>query len=210
MQYLRDVASRLFSSFAAFLAVLLFTGSLFAQSTGGVQGIVSDATGAVVPNASLTVTNMATGESHPAKSDSAGLYAVSGLAPGDYKVQVSAPGLQTTAVNNLVVSVGTNTTQNFALSVASTSTTVEIAANAPVIETSSVSVGTVVNQRTVQEIPLNGRHFVDLALLIPGTVTPPANGFLTAPLRGQGSFSFNSAGAPRRQREFHDQRHQLE
>ncbi len=57
-----------------------------------------------------------------------------------------------------------------------------------------MSVGTVVNQKTVQEIPLNGRHFVDLALLIPGSVTPPQNGFLTAPLRGQGSFAFNSAG----------------
>ena len=51
-----------------------------------------------------------------------------------------------------------------------------------------------INQRTVQEIPLNGRHFVDLGLLIPGSVTPPQNGFLTAPLRGQGSFAFNTAG----------------
>ncbi|HEX4749381.1 MAG TPA: TonB-dependent receptor, partial [Bryobacteraceae bacterium] len=109
-------------------------------------------------------------------------------------VRVESPGLQTTVANNLVVSVGTNTVQSFSLGVAGTSTTVEISANPPVVETSSTSMGTVINQRVVQEIPLNGRHFVDLALLIPGTVTPPANGFLTAPLRGQGAFSFNSAG----------------
>ncbi len=190
MKHLRTIAP-----LRALAYLLLFAAAVFAQSTGGIQGTVTDASGAVVPNATITVTNEATGETHPVKSDSAGLYALSGLAPGNYRIEVSAPGLQKTVVNNLVVSVGTNTTQNVTLNVASTSTTVEISANAPVIETSSVSVGDVVNQRTVQEIPLNGRHFVDLALLIPGSVTPPANGFLTAPLRGQGSFSFNSAGA---------------
>src|SRR5205823_2257799 len=71
---------------------------------------------------------------------------------------------------------------------------VSVTAEAPVIDTATVSVGTVINQRTVQEIPLNGRHFVDLGLLLPGSVTPPQNGFLTAPLRGQGSFAFNTAG----------------
>src|SRR5205823_14338495 len=71
---------------------------------------------------------------------------------------------------------------------------VSVTAEAPVIDTATVSVGTVINQRTVQEIPLNGRHFVDLGLLIPGSVTPPQNGFLTAPLRGQGSFAINTAG----------------
>ena len=69
-----------------------------------------------------------------------------------------------------------------------------VEATAPVIEATTMTVGQTINQRTVQEIPLNGRHFVDLALLIPGTVTPPQNGFLTAPLRGQGSFAFNTAG----------------
>ena len=67
-------------------------------------------------------------------------------------------------------------------------------AEAPAIESTTTSVGQVINQRTVQEIPLNGRHFVDLGLLIPGSVAPQQNGFLTAPLRGQGSFAFNTAG----------------
>src|SRR5262249_12402175 len=71
---------------------------------------------------------------------------------------------------------------------------ITVEASAPVVETTTVTVGQVINQRTVQDIPLNGRHFVDLALLSPGTVTPPQNGFLTAPLRGQGMFQFNTAG----------------
>src|SRR5260370_33513142 len=58
-----------------------------------------------------------------------------------------------------------------------------------------VGVGTAVNRYTVKQIPLNGRHFVDMGLLIAGSVTPPQVGNLTAPLRGQGSFSFNTAGS---------------
>src|SRR5581483_7091733 len=182
------------SKLRLFAAVLLFSGICFAQSTGSIQGTVTDVTGAVLPNATVTVTNSGTGESHSLTTDTAGLYSLPGLAPGNYRIEVKSQGMQTMAANNLVVAVGTATTQNFSMQVAATSSTVEIQASAPVIENTSVSVGTVINQRTVQEIPLNGRHFVDLALLIPGSVTPPANGFLTAPLRGQGSFAFNSAG----------------
>ena len=182
-------------NFKKLIIFCFFAGLALAQSTGSIEGTVTDATGAVLPNASVTVRQQSTGETHVLKTDSAGLYSLPGLAPGTYKVEVQAPGMQSVVANDLVIAVGTATTQNFNLSVGATSTTVEIQAAPPVVESSSVSVGTVIDQRTVQEIPLNGRHFVDLALLIPGSVTPPANGFLTAPLRGQGSFAFNSAGA---------------
>src|SRR5580704_10777474 len=71
---------------------------------------------------------------------------------------------------------------------------VEINADAAVVETSTTGLGQIINDKTVQEIPLNGRHFTDLSLLTVGTVTPPQNGFLSAPLRGQGSFGINTAG----------------
>src|SRR5216110_3422334 len=67
-------------------------------------------------------------------------------------------------------------------------------ADAALVDTATTSMSQVINDKTVQEIPLNGRHFTDLSLLTPGSVTPPANGFLTAPLRGQGSFGINTAG----------------
>ena len=94
----------------------------------------------------------------------------------------------------MTLEVAKTVVQNFQMDVGAISEQVLVSSDVPVIETSTTSVGTVINQRTVQEIPLNGRHFVDLGLLIPGSVTPPQNGFLTAPLRGQGSFAINTAG----------------
>src|SRR5271165_657369 len=169
--------------------------SAFAQSTAAITGTVTDATGAVVPNASIMVRNQATGEERTTQSDAAGQYLVPSLAIGTYRVEVKSQGMQTVVATNLTVDVGTTVRQDFALKVASTTETIEITAAAPVVESTSVSVGDVVNQQTVQNIPLNGRHFVDMALLIPGSVVAPVNGFLTAPLRGQGSFAFKLAGA---------------
>ncbi len=185
----------MFSLSCKWLTVLLIVpGIIWAQSTGTIEGTVTDATGAVIANASIVISNPATGESHTVASNSAGLYSLASLQPGGYRVEVKAPGLQSQVANALTLAVGSRATQNFTLTPASSNQVVEVSSLAPLVEASSVSVGTVVNQATVQEIPLNGRHFVDLALLIPGSVTPPQNGFLTAPLRGQGSFAFNSAG----------------
>jgi hypothetical protein len=172
----------------------LSTPSASAQSTGGITGTVTDPTGSVIPNASISVKNEATGEERTTATDTAGIYAVPSLPVGKYRVEVKSSGMQTMAVTGLDVSAGTTTRQDLQMKVSSTTQTIEVAAAPPIIDTSSTTIGDVINQQTVQEIPLNGRHFVDLALLVPGTVTPPANGFLTAPLRGQGSFAFNSAG----------------
>jgi len=173
----------------------LFSSLSFAQSTGVIQGVIVDAAGAPIPNASLTLRNEATGAERSISTDAAGAYSVPSLAVGSYLITVKSTGMAQITANNIVVSVGTITKQDFTLQVASATAVVEIQGTAPVVEAATISMGTVVDQRAVQEVPLNGRHFVDLAYLTVGTVTPPANGSLTAPLRGQGSFSFNSAGA---------------
>jgi Carboxypeptidase regulatory-like domain len=174
--------------------LLLFARTISAQSTGSIQGTVSDATGAFIPNATVTVTNQGTGENYTSRTDAAGLYAITSLTPGRYKVEVQAQGFQTVLAQDLALQVSSTVRQDFTVKVASSSTILEVTAAPPAIETSSVTIGQVIDSRTVQEIPLNGRHFTDLALLVAGTVTPPQNGFLTAPLRGQGSFGVNSAG----------------
>src|SRR6185437_3050206 len=113
---------------------------------------------------------------------------------GVYRLEVTAPSFQTAAISNLKLEVATSVTQNVQLKVGEATEKIEIVADAAIIETTTNSMGQVINDKTVPETPLNGRHFTDLRLLTPATMTPPANGFLSAPLRGQGSFGINTAG----------------
>ncbi len=180
---------------AAAIFVSLLGSRAAAQSTGTIQGTVYDPAGATITRAKVTVTNTATGEERNTITDDAGAYIVPSLAPGNYRVEASSAGFQTMSASGLVLSVNAKVQQDFHLAVGQTSQTMEVTAAAPLVDTSTTSVGKVIDQRQVQEMPLNGRHFVDLGLLIPGSVTPPQSGFLTAPLRGQGSLSFNTAGS---------------
>src|SRR2546425_9301635 len=178
---------------AAGLTVLL-AAPVRAQSTATLQGTVTDAQGAAVQGAAVSVKNVFTGVQRDVVTDNHGDYQVASLPVGLYRVEVSAPGFQTQVASELRLEVARTVVQNFRLNLGGVAEEMTVTAEAPVIETATTSVGQVINQRTVQEIPLNGRHFVDLGLLIPGSVTPPQSGFLTAPLRGQGSFAFNTAG----------------
>jgi outer membrane receptor protein involved in Fe transport len=176
------------------LVCLLVGLSAHAQSTSTIYGSVRDASGAAIASATVVVHNEGTGLERTVSTDSTGNYQITALPNGLYRVEASAPSMGKQIVKGLQVEVSSNVQQNFNMKVASTSETVEVSGAAPVVEASTMTVGQVINERTVQEIPLNGRHFVDLGLLVPGSVAPPANGFLTAPLRGQGSFAFNTAG----------------
>jgi len=182
---------------AALLAAglsLLVAAPAVAQSTATLQGTVTDGQGAAVPGASVAVKNVATGLERPTVTDTRGQYQVASLPVGVYRVQVTAPGFQSQVASDLRLEVANIVVQNFQLKLGGVTEETTVTAEATVVESTTTSVGQVITQRTVQEIPLNGRHFVDLGLLIPGSVAPQQNGFLTAPLRGQGSFAFNTAG----------------
>src|SRR5262245_1574042 len=181
--------------FLLLVVVSLFLGTTaMAQSTATLQGTVRDQKGGVVPGAKVTAKNQGTGIERTTQTDSEGNYQLAALPVGNYSVEVEAQGFKRQLQNNLAIEVGRTVVNDFTLEVGTLEQNVTITAQAAVIESATTSVGQVINQRTVQEIPLNGRHFVDLGLLLPGSVTPPQNGFLSAPLRGQGSFAFNTAG----------------
>src|SRR5712691_90953 len=175
--------------------LMLGTGATaLAQSTATLQGTVLDPQGGVVPRADVIVRNIATGLERTTQTDTAGYFQVPSLPVGTYRIEIRREGFQTLVVKQVDLEVATIVSQNFELKVGELNQTTEVTGEAAVVATATMSVGQVINSKTVQEIPLNGRHFVDLGLLIPGSVTPPQNGFLTAPLRGQGSFAFNTAG----------------
>jgi hypothetical protein len=181
-----------------FLFCVLFSLALgnlaLGQSTAVLRGTVTDALGAAIPHAKVVVKNQVTGVEWNTESDNVGEYLVPSLPTGPYQISIGATGFETSVVHNVTLNAATTVTQNVQLQIGQVSQEVTIEVDAPVIDASTIAMGQVIDAKTTQEIPLNGRHFVDLSLLTPGTVTPPQNGFLTAPLRGQGSFAFVTAG----------------
>ena len=164
------------------------------QTTASITGIVTDPTGAVVPRAQVKVVGIATGIERDAVTDGAGLYLVPSLQPGDYRITITVAGFGPYTVPKLQLDVDQKTTINAQLSVNSEGQSVEISTAATVLVADTITVGSVLDQRTVQELPLNGRHFLDLTVLTPGGVTAPSAGSLTAPSRGLGANSFITAG----------------
>ena len=165
-----------------------------AQSTASLEGQVIDQHGAVVAGVRITATNSAIGIDRVATSDTSGRYQFSALPVGDYRVGVSAAGFKQQVVESVKIEVGRRVTQNFQLETGNISEQVTVSSANDGIERSTISVGHVIDGRMVQEIPLNGRYFLDLGLLVPGSVTPPQGAFSSAPARGVGSLAFNTAG----------------
>lgn len=176
------------------LLLLVLSASAHAQSTASIEGQVVDQHAAVIANAHITVSSRSTGTNRITSSDEAGRYQIAALSVGEYRIEVKSRGFQTVIVDPLIVEVARRITQNFRLLAGDVSESVTVTSSNGLIEASTISVGHVVSQRMVQEVPLNGRYFLDLGLLVAGSVTPPQSGFGVLPVRGTGSFAFNTAG----------------
>jgi hypothetical protein len=157
-----------------FLAVLLLTtGRLFAQAgaTGTILGSVTDSTGAIVPGAKVTVTNTATNVAIQTVTSSAGDYNAPSLNPGVYKVLVQAPGFQKSQTNAITLSVDQKIRVDVALKPGTVSTTLEVTAQAVVLDTDTAALSQLVSQKQVEQLPLDGRNFVQLLFITAGAVT---------------------------------------
>ncbi len=177
------------------LSACFYAGTVaHAQSTATLSGSVTDPSGAVVPQARIVVHGLNTGVYRTVISDSAGDYSVPSLQPGNYSVTVEAAGFSKYTVGSVTLQVDQNVTADARLGLASSGEVVQVQGAAPIIDAQTITVGQVIDQKTVQEIPLNGRHFLDLTNLTPGTVVPPVTGGLTSASRGLGANSFDTAG----------------
>ncbi|MGH9958598.1 MAG: TonB-dependent receptor, partial [Pyrinomonadaceae bacterium] len=142
--------------------------------TGNIEGRVIDPNGAGVPGVTVTATNPETGLAKSSQASDEGLYRISFLQPGRYKVDASgAQGFAPASFNNVIVTVGGQTPLDIQLGVGATTAMVDISAEGQIVETTRTSVSSTVNERAIQNLPVNGRNFLDFATLTPSVVRDP-------------------------------------
>ena len=154
--------------------------TLHGQIAGGnVSGIVSDPSGASIPQAKLVLRSLATQIVRTVKPNLEGFYAAPNLVPGEYEITASAQGFET-QVARLTLPIGAEQELNFALRIGSVDQTMNVEVPAGGIGLATSALGAVVNQKTIEELPLNGRSWTDLAILEPGVVLIEAQPSYTA------------------------------
>ncbi len=155
----------------------LLAGISYGQTVGAsVQGIISDATGAVLPGANVTVKNSGTGATVELVSDERGRYLAPLLQPGDYEIQVALPGFQSVTRRGIRLAVGQNAVVDVKLDVGQVTNQVEVVADANPINLTSAALSGLVNDKEIRDLPLNGRSFQQLALLQTGVTAALAAG----------------------------------
>ncbi|MGH9354878.1 MAG: TonB-dependent receptor domain-containing protein, partial [Terriglobia bacterium] len=165
-----NIAKALSSSAAVLLALSFFVSlPARAQVAGAtLSGAVTDPTGAVIPNARISIQNTATGVVRLVTTDASGFYSAPNLLPGSYKVTVTASGFTTTVESAITLTVGAQQTLNVSMKLGQTSQTVTVAGAAPTVQLASSAMSAEVTATTLRELPLNGRDWTQLATLQPG------------------------------------------
>ena len=186
---------RLSVSWLLALTLLLAAFPLFAQvaPTGTVSGVVRDPAGLVIPNATVTIVNEDSNYRRTAVTKDDGAYSFVALPTGRYKVEAEVKGFKTESQTGLTLDVGQEAVANFALQVGATQETMIVQADEDRVDTTTSSLGHIVDNKQIVELPLNGRNFTDLTLLQPGITQFQNNNFGTNALFGT---FFSSNGAP--------------
>ena len=157
---------------AALVAIFTVLPSQIQAQTfyGSISGTITDATGAVIPNAAVTATNIGTAEKHTVKTNAAGEFRILTLVPATYKVEVTAANFKRFVQDIVTVQVDTVTPLNASLQVGAADQTIEVSTETPLLQTESGTVSTQVQGETVTEMPLNGRNVMNLIATTPGVI----------------------------------------
>src|SRR6202165_4670612 len=186
-----------FMGWAVAVALLSFFGTstlCLAQSeTARLQGTVIDAQDAAVAGATVTVTNTATGRAATATANDLGFYTVSALPPGHYRVEAGQKGFKKT-VRELDLQIAQVGVADFKLDVGAVTESITVEAGSPVINAADSAIGEVVESRQITELPLNGRNFTQLALLVPGVTRGNPTGAATGANNNAETFRFGQSG----------------
>src|SRR6202140_3393836 len=173
---------------------------LYGQANGSLSGTVADKTGSVVAGATVKITSQGTGLTREAKTDESGHYLIPLLPVAFYTIHVESQGFQITEQKDIRLQVDEQREVNFALNPASVSQTVEVTATEVSVETANPTLGQVITEQQVADLPLNGRDFVQLRTLIPGVTqeTNPNSFFNNGPsseVSTRGTFSLSVGGS---------------
>ncbi len=196
---LRATLSGRSRAFSLALLFAVFAMLATAQFNCSILGIVTDPSGAVVANASVVVTNVDTGTKRDAKTDVSGLYRVISLPPGNYQVQVGAPGFRSTTRKDISVGTPETARVDFSLEVGTSTESVTVTASASEVETEKATNASVFTQEAIKDLPVNGNNVYDLLALQPG-VTGRAFSYsgganANAPFGSHPSVAINASGA---------------
>src|SRR5579859_1905086 len=194
------MSKRIFLLFVACVAVLLIPSGAFGQSIGSFSGTVTDASGSVIAGATVTAVSQGTGASREAKTDEAGHYALPLMPAAIYTLKVEFQGFQTVERKDVRLQVEEQRELDFTLAPSTVASKIEVSATEVSVETSNPSLGQVITSQQVAQLPLNGRDFVQLASLTPGTTqeTNPSSFFTSgadSEVAARGSFSLSVGGS---------------
>ncbi len=182
---------------AVLIALAALASPALAQTPSGeISGLVTDSSGSILPGVRVTLTNIATNGIRLATTNESGLYVFPAVPSGTYKLKIELEGFSTVERANIQVQVGSSNRFPFTMEIGQLTDVVQVVADTPVIQTENASIGTVIENRSIVELPLNGRNYLQLASLIPGATTNgPSSSQGKQRMGGQrNSFALNVGG----------------